>query len=503
MKTNNDEYLHVDYVASRIARLYENIRHVIDYQEEHLLRENALERGFRRRLLLKHTPPPFALDFVEELIRSGYFPNDTILQSKVSKVQEILDRYIETIRILGERRLANKDFLNFLYGIAACEIEEFLDPPSKELLLLRFEYDTLKSQLEISGTQIKEEEKDMLLFIAVNQTLLRASQSRIYFRLMQNLYPEWFEKQASQIEEYIPMMLRAKSQLDSLYQHFAVKDIRNRVRRFAIIFNTLSDISHDDPERLAELSRNSDELSSATQRSYMDRFLNLKLKMRRSGFRYVFSIFFGKILVALAIELPFELFLTGQIMFSALSFSILFPPALMFLAVLTIRMPTWNHREELMRQITAILNGTFQYEPIIIHGRKRRIYTSFIITILYIGILIFSFWGIITGLRALYFNPLSIAIFLVFLSLIIFSITRIKQWAKELYVGPEKEGVLEFIFDAVSFPIVGFGKFLSGEFRRFNFLILLVNLIFEAPFQSFVQFIEEWRKFIREKKEEL
>ena len=84
-------YIHVDYVASRIAFLYEKVRQVIDYQEEHLLRENAIERILRRRLFSAEPKEPFALSLVEELIRAGYFQNDSIPEERIGGVQTILD----------------------------------------------------------------------------------------------------------------------------------------------------------------------------------------------------------------------------------------------------------------------------------------------------------------------------------------------------------------------------------------------------------------------------
>ena len=501
--TESGMYIHVDYVASKVSMLYESIRHVIDYKEEHLLRENAIERGINRRLLLTQKPEPFGRELIEELIRGGYFANDAILQASAPKAQGVLARYIEALRILRVKGLVDKNFISFLYGMAACEIEEFLDPPKKELLLLEFEYETLKSQLRISGEEIKDDEKDELLYIAVNQTLLRADQRRIYFRLMQKIYPEWFEYDASYVKEYIPMIPLAKARLDALIGHSALKQIRQRVRQFGIIFHTISDITADDPERLGVLAQDPSKLATAIQRSYANRFENLKSKLKRAGLRSVVSILFGKIFVALAIEVPVELFVGGQIMPYVLALSIVFPPSLMFFAVLSIRMPPRSNLDKLTRQVTSVIDGTFVYEPIEIHREKRGAIVSFLLTTLYAAIFLASFSGVIAGLRALQFNALGIFIFLMFVSLIIFSATRIKQWARELVVGRQKEGILGFLFDTFSLPIVSFGKLLSGELSRINVLILLFNLFFEAPFQSFVQFIEEWRKFIREKKEEL
>jgi len=77
--------IHVDYVASKIATLYEKLRQVIDYQEEHLLRKNTIQRILKRRLLLSSDPEEIANPLISELIRGGYFLNDKIPETKIKK----------------------------------------------------------------------------------------------------------------------------------------------------------------------------------------------------------------------------------------------------------------------------------------------------------------------------------------------------------------------------------------------------------------------------------
>src|SRR3989339_1733453 len=86
--------IHVDYVASKIATLYEKLRQVIDYQEEHLLRKNTIQRILKRRLLLSSDPEEIAKPLVFELIRGGYFLNDKIPQTKIKSIESILSKYI-------------------------------------------------------------------------------------------------------------------------------------------------------------------------------------------------------------------------------------------------------------------------------------------------------------------------------------------------------------------------------------------------------------------------
>src|SRR4051812_7440867 len=79
--------IHVDEVASRIAVFYEQIRTIIDWKEEHLMRRAAIIRKLKRRFLNlelnNFSAENVAENLVLELVRGGYFPNDRIEESKI------------------------------------------------------------------------------------------------------------------------------------------------------------------------------------------------------------------------------------------------------------------------------------------------------------------------------------------------------------------------------------------------------------------------------------
>ena len=114
-----------------------------------------------------------------------------------------------------------------------------------------------------------------------------------------------------------------------------------------------------------------------------------------------------------------------------------------------------------------------------------------------------SFYLIVRGLQKLNFGVISIIIFVVFLSLILYAGIRIRHRAKELQIELEKENFFNLIFDFMTLPLVMFGKWLGGQWARWNLLIILFNILIELPFQYFTEFLEQWRYFLKEKKDEI
>ena len=135
--------------------------------------------------------------------------------------------------------------------------------------------------------------------------------------------------------------------------------------------------------------------------------------------------------------------------------------------------------------------------------KKRGVILNTIITIFYLLTFFLSFGIIIWGLNKLNFGILSIIIFLMFFSLISFAGVKIRERAKELQVMPERGGFLTFLIDSFSLPFIRMGKWLSIQWIRYNIVVVLITALIDMPFQLFTEFLEHWRSFLKEKKEEI
>ena len=65
----------------------------------------------------------------------------------------------------------------------------------------------------------------------------------------------------------------------------------------------------------------------------------------------------------------------------------------------------------------------------------------------------------------------------------------------------EKEGLWNFITDPFTLPIIYFGKWLSSKWQKYNIVGIFLVILVDSPFVLFVEFLEQWRYFLREKKE--
>jgi len=150
VKTEPSSTIHVDYIASRVASFYEKIRKVLDYQEEHLFRKNAIDRILKRRLSIQtNNKNEIAYPLICELIRAGYLPNDSIPESKIEATKLIIDKYLFLLKEMPSQINLKKreEILNWLIGLISCEIEEKLAPPAKDNALAEYMYEVLGAKI--------------------------------------------------------------------------------------------------------------------------------------------------------------------------------------------------------------------------------------------------------------------------------------------------------------------------------------------------------------------
>ena len=104
---SNTPKIHVDEIASKVAKFYERIRKITDWKEDNLLRRSAIERILKRSLfgefsklvfLFRTNVDKVAGPLVEELIRGGHLPNDEIPYEIIPRVQSIIDKYFYLLK---------------------------------------------------------------------------------------------------------------------------------------------------------------------------------------------------------------------------------------------------------------------------------------------------------------------------------------------------------------------------------------------------------------------
>ncbi|MDO8504163.1 MAG: hypothetical protein Q7S60_05820, partial [bacterium] len=400
--------IHVDEVASKVAAFYEKIRGVIDWREEHLLRRGAIERILKRRFFLGQNAENLAATFVSELIRGGYFPNDRIEETKVGQIQKLLDKYIfifknsppppaEKIKI---------QLYDWVFSIAACEAEELLDPPRKERALIEYMEELMKERISVSP-QVQEEEKSTQISIAVQKALFKLDNAIISYHLLKKRYPEWLEipqpEGQNLLQDIAKNIYSIWGSIERDLEHPLAEKFYSICEKYDTPYLIIGDILSGNPVK--ENLDKPEIWESSIREAYAKRLRQLRSRVGRAAIYSTISIFATKILLAMAIEIPFDRYVTHNFNLQALWLNIAIPPALMFFLVLTIRLPKKKNIERVVIEAMKILFTSEKKDiyPVKL-PQKRGIIINAMITLFYLISFIISFGFIWFGLEALHFG---------------------------------------------------------------------------------------------------
>ena len=517
LKPRDVPTIHVDEVALRVAAFYEQIRTIIDWKEEHLMRRAAIIRKLKRRFmdlelnnssLTENMAEPLVL----ELIRGGYFPNDKTEESKISDVQKIINKYVFILKE-SDKNKKGKAGLNFytsLLEIAACEIEETLAPSIKEMALIDYMFDLMRTRIKVNESIyqkgiLKKEETDIQIYIAVQQSLFKLDSPIISYNLIKYKYPYWESPSEEELFKISKNIYKILNDIEYELMHPLGKKFYAICEKYDTPYLLLGDIlSANDLEKISKEIQDPSIFEKSIKETYLKRLSDLKAKITRAAIYSTSSIFITKILSLVILEIILTKISKAHINILSLVADVLIPTVLMAILVTTVKPPSTKNLHLAILETMKIVykkEKTDVYE--IKLAKKRGFITRFFLSLIYLMGAVASFGSIYWVFNYFQFPNTSIIINFIFIALILFAGTAIRTRSQELTIEEESSGFLGLISDILFLPIAGVGRWLSNKWKRYNAIAALFSALIDMPFSAFVEFLERWRYFIKEKKEDL
>ena len=509
--------IHVDEVALRVAAFYEQIRTIVDWKEEHLMHRAAVIRKLKRRFLDLELNNFSEIEgvgesLVLELIRGGHFSNDKIEESKIKEVQDIINKYIFILKNSPENKKgkAGLQFYNWLLELASCEIEETLAPSVKEMSLIDYMFELMKEKIKVNESiyelgLLKKEDKDIQIYIAVQQALFKLDRPMLSYNLIKYKYPEWDKANEDLLFKISQNVYKIWNKIDRDLACSVAKKFYTICEKYDTPYLLIGDIlSQKNSETAEKEIREPASLEQSIKNAYKKRLAGLKAKISRAAIYSTVSIFLTKIITLVVLEVFLAELLTGHFNGITLVFDILIPTALMFGLVATVKLPSEKNLSMVVMEAMKIVykkENTDTYE-VKIH-KKRGVATRALISFVYVLSAFLSFGFIYLIFKLFNFPITSIIINIIFIALILFAGTAVRKRAEELTIEDEREGFLSFLSDIFFLPIAGMGQWMSNKWKKYNAIAAFFNALIDMPFSVFVEFLERWRYFIKERKEEM
>jgi len=499
-KPEFDQEIEAEETGESMARFYEKVRNLIEYKDDHLIKRNAIERIFKRNLIIEFRQHDFTDQFLDELVMTGYIERREIEVKLEKKIKTVITKYQKAIRIIGGYELKR-----WLVTIASCEIEEIIFPNRIRYALVQAMYKTVCERIVIQDGNLKGSEKDVQIFLSVLKSLTKPDNAWLNYSLMKIYLSDWFAENIS--DEDIGKMTREMPRLMNSLKRRLANPISGKIgvalRKYAVYFNIFYDVALANISKIEKILQNQESFKFAVQMKVDDVYTQEMKKFRKRVKRSLIFLVITKIFLAVVVEYPFDLYYMGEVHMFPIYINLLFPPLYLLFLSATVHRPSEYNSTLIARGAVEIVYESKE-EPIAIVKLNdietfsdKALYMFFVLTY---GI---SFGVAVWILGLFHFNWLGILIFLFLFSVVSFFNALVRNPIRELLVAREREGMLGMIIDTFSMPFVRMGKWMSINFSRVNVFIFLFDVIIEAPFKVMVRFIRLWSGFIRRKKEEM
>ncbi|MDD5145830.1 MAG: hypothetical protein PHF44_03235 [Candidatus Pacebacteria bacterium] len=506
--------MHVDEIASRVAGFYEKIRTIVDWKEEHLMRRAAIIRKLKRRFLgweLNNSgkAEDVAEPLIMELIRGGHFPNDKIEESKIDEVQKIVNKYNFILQSNNEASAKTKrgrlHFYNWILEIAACEIEDILDPFTRGRALIDYMFEIMKARIMVAENALFDEDKNIQIYIAVQQALFKLDEPIITYHLLKYRILGWNDPSPALLLEITKNIFKIWDIIEKDLSNPLAKKFYAVCEKYDTPFLLLGDIlSHGNPSETAKNISEPEVLEIQIKKTYNARLATLKKRLYRAALYSTLSILLTNIFSFFVLEIPLAKLITGNFTPITIIVDILGPTLLMFFLTITVQTPSKSNLDMVVLETMKIAYQKENTDTYLIKVTKKRgtALNAFINFIYLLGAVI-SFGLVYLIFKLAGFPRTSVVINILFVSLIMFAGLAIRKRARELSVEDEKRNLSGFVFDILSLPVAETGKWFSNKWRQYNAIAAFFNALIDMPFLIFVEFIERWRAFLKEKEEEI
>lgn len=502
-------HIKVHRTISKLAFIYEKIRNTIDYRDEHLFRVYAILRILKRRIFFEERKKNHGETLIKELIRGGYLDNDSLPETKIGEIDALIKKYLDLIELLPAQKTEREKrlLIGWVMTLAAGEIEDNLVPQQRIQSLVHLMYSVMKERVVLLDEGFGENEKNLQIFIACQRALTKADSTALNYDIFRCYYPQWPGLASGALIAEAAMNLpQIKIAVERQINHPAGKRLFTLCQKNAAPFLILEDIFSKHPAKTEEILSSPELFEEYIRSAASERYQKIRLILKRSAWRSVIYIFITKMLLAFLIEIPYDYYIAHHLYWPALLINIIFPPALMFAMVSSVRIPKEENTVELIRELMHLVyvdaGAKVQYNKIKIFTR-RPLFLKIIFGVINLALFAISFGAIIWLLTKLNFSVFSQIIFLIFLTAISFFAVQIRRSVNQILAVEKKENILALVADLFGFPIVQTGHWLSAKFRSINITAFVFDIFLETPIKSFISVSEEWTTYLKEKKEEM
>lgn len=488
--------VHVAGAGGALTAAYEQLRNAAEYSEEHVLLQHAIRRFYKRIFLSRNTVriEDSGEELAIELTQAGYVANDSLSESTIAAINQLASTYFEAyVQLEKESGLARDKIDNWTLDVLAVEAEQILNDNSINMAFAQFAHDYFQSSVDIpslfEGTAPADSEA--ALYVAVHLALLKSDRAAIRLALLQR-----YQQQPDQLASYILF----NQEIDKLFDSSTTERFYRLADRRGAPLRVLRHVLESDEDNSLVLS-NQDAFMQRFEAQIQSDYENINSHINRGIIKSVVFLIITKVIIGIAIEVPYDIAIYGAIIWTPLLLNLFFPPIYMLLLRSTLLLPPAANTRKLANQIEHIL---YENEGRQLIRRKPRLSFGAAYNVAYAGVFLIVFGGVAWLLwSVLSFDLLHLFIFFAFLSTASFLGFRLSRLIREVESIDSDQNGLTMTRDFLYMPFVVVGRWISEKYARINVVAMALDMIIELPLKTILRLIRQWGAFISSKKDEL
>lgn len=505
----NLKHISVSRLASFAGSAYEKFRNTIELEQEHLLRRRAIRRIMVRMGALKYgDPQENAEDLLKEIIWGKYTRNINIPEVKIAEAASIIKKYINLISTYYSRfgKKMNNRYADDLYDLVSVEIERSIFPYDNKDAIINTQYFYLKPLNLIEDPLLDNKTSDIQNYINVIRSVTKFDDAYIKYYMFINSFPIWLKDM--QKSDMSVIASRFEQTMDDIDKHLKYKMQKGKYKefiRFAVPINIINKVMQNNlsnaEELLLEKAKRDDEIR-VTAKALYDK---IKSKLNGEIIKMVLYLAATKMLMAIIIEVPYELLVYGHLNLLPLTINVLFPPIMLYVVASSFNIPEQANTVKIVEMIDRFLDpASIKFTSQGLLRTRKRPLLYFVFKVIYYS-LFFVVLGIISTLLVMFadYDWVGLSVFILFLCVVSFSALRVRSTATEVVVIPYRDNIFSPLLDLIGTPIAGVGKKFAEGVSKFSPIPFVLDILVESPFKAILWLFEEWNTYMKEQKDEI
>lgn len=487
------ELINVVGAGGALTAAYEQLRNAAENSEEHLLLQNAIRRFYRQIFMMEESKrlDDSGSELIVELTLAGYVANNSLLKRQAQAITKKAKAYYKTYMQLQERHgVKGSTALGWVSDVLAVDIAIIIRPRYEDEMFVEFAHEYFSSIIPKKTIQ-QTEDFAAALFIAIHRALLKSNSAGIRANLLRR-----YSVQAEQTEQFLEFNRRIDIVLEAPATDRLYHTVDRQGAPLRVLWRMMS--SHGDMPQL--LARRTPFLGAFEQQVAKE-YARTATRIDKAVGRSVVFLLITKVLIGLAIEVPYDLMAHGSIIWLPLIINLFFPPVYMIMLRLTLTMPGQTNTTALVDRIDAMLYGggkTMLGKASIGHKRHSTIFSLAYGTL---GLVVFGL--VAWALLALQFEIVHIIIFIVFVSAASFLSFRLGHLVRELELVRSKSNGVTLLRDFIYLPFVVLGRWMSDKYSKLNIITIILDVAIEMPLKTVLRLLRQWSAFIDDRKDDL